>query len=150
MVVHRLDHPRINGHPFGLIALLISIECLPVAGGGHTDHRDIGRDDPQRFSTTPARVTDRIPTLVILTHVRVNKGLWRLHGYVHRLKREVGKEGAPVLNLAINKLDGFIHQEPRRVKILGQLIRLTVCKPVGVVIERDVGPLLPVIGTGIG
>ena len=150
MVIHRFDHPCVNRHPLGFIAPLISIECPPVAGGGHPDHCNVGRDYAQCSCAALARSPNRIPTFVVRAHVRINEGLWRLHGYVHRLKREVGKEGAPVLNLAINKLDGFIHQEPRRIKILGQLIRLTVCKPVGVVIERDIRPLLPVVGAGIG
>ena len=71
---------------------------------------------------------------VVNPDVAVDEFLRSLHWNVHGLERQVSKEGLAVLDIAVDELDGLIHQEARRVEIFRELVFLAVGVPVGLVI----------------
>ena len=70
------------------------------------------------------------------------------------LKGQVGEERGAVsrvaiYKVAIDKFDGLVDQKARGVEVFRQLILLAVGIPVGLIIEGNIRPLLPVIRPGI-
>ncbi len=68
---------------------------------------------------------------------------------MHGLKGHVGEEGLAVTQPSLNKFDGFIDEKRGGVKILREGSPLPIGKPIRIVIDGEVGALLPVIRAGV-
>ena len=150
MEIHRFDHSRVNGHAFCLIAFLRLAQATPIPGGGHGHHVRGGWNNAKLYGPDLALLTQCLPAAVIHAHIAIDKFLRRLHRNVYCLHRQIGEEGARIVSMTVNELNGLVDQEAGRVEILRQLEFLTIGKPVGFFINGNIGFLFPVVGAGIG
>ena len=149
MGVHGLDHARVHRHALGLVGLVLCTQSTPITGGCHSDHGHVGGNDAQGGGPLPALLAQFVPTLLISVGIVVDVLLGRLHGHVHRHKRQVSEERGGLVAVRPDELHQFVDQEFRRVKICWQSEALAVGKPVRPVVQGQVGPLLPIVGAGI-
>ena len=63
-----------------------------------------------------------------------------------RLKRDIGEERTPLVPALFQIFDRLVDQKLRRIEILRQAGRLAILEPGRVVIDRQIGFLLPVVG----
>jgi hypothetical protein len=54
------------------------------------------------------------------------------------------------MRVAVDELYRLVDEEARRVEVVRELGLFTVRKPIGLVVDREVGLLLPIIGATVG
>ncbi len=65
MKIHGLQHARVNGHAFRLIALALRLEAVPVCRALHAHQGDAGGNNALGFGANAPRRPKRIPALIV-------------------------------------------------------------------------------------
>ena len=108
MDVRWLIAPEGVAPEFGLITALFVAKGRPIIGGRHANHIGSRRNETELDRPRSTRCSQRIPSLVVDSHIPIDLGLRRLHGDVYRLQRYIGKEWLAIGEVTVDKLDRLI------------------------------------------
>ena len=150
MVIHGVHHACVNRHASRFEGLLFRAQRLPGDRGRHVEALEHGWQNACAGQTLAARCTQVVPPTGVCLQILVAKFRWRLHGYMYGLEGDVGKKRLLCVVFVANVLNGFVDEVFGRIEVLGQCRRLTVLKPIGFGVNRQIGALTPVVGAGVG